>query len=162
MDTQTAPYTNLECPWVGVNCLLVFQKWYSFLYPLFNPLKTSLKLKCIFTPTLTRKLSLIIGQLSTLLWQIRSTIKGMGVRGGAGRIHFFGMMPTNSTGEASFDNNQVRWAMMERYARFFKSRHDILQSVTTVYSLLPCVAEKWIWWRSKICVLDAMPPPLRK
>ena len=142
MDTQTAPYTNLECPWVGVNCLLLFQKWYSFLYPLFNPLKTSLKLKCIFTPTFTRKLSLIIGQLSTLLWQIRSTIKGMGGRGGVGRIHFFGMMPTNSTGEASFDNNQVRWAMMERYARFFKRRPRYLAECNNSLFFTPLCGRK--------------------
>ena len=40
----------LGCSCVGVNCLVVFQKLFSFFYPLFKPLK--ILLKFTYTPTL--------------------------------------------------------------------------------------------------------------
>ena len=41
--------TNMVCSWVGGNCLLVFQKQFSFSYPFFKPLKMPFK----FTFSLT-------------------------------------------------------------------------------------------------------------
>ena len=69
------------------------------------------------------------------------------------------MIPTNSANEAFFDNNQIRSAMMEMYAPFFLNvGQDMLQSVTAVYSLVPCVAEMNLMMKSNVCVrLHAVP-----
>ena len=51
---------NLGCSCVGVNCLVMFQKLFSFFYPFLKPLNISLKFT--FTPTLRNMLEYVLSK----------------------------------------------------------------------------------------------------